>query len=253
MESLWITMMISTALLCRKQCAHKNSHNTLQILFIVCGWVRFCLDCGDQMLQEEGLITILHIGSPSFILISIWMIDWHWLCNRLAERLQSLPIYLMPPRSGWSKLALTSRNEAVCFVSLCVCMFTLESCTQARFLRSGSWTSVCMSVSVIACQTECAPHHSFTQAKCNFHPFLYYFSFYSKVQTSTLCMRVISHIETRLSHTQVILVDLGWKIENKEHKIWWVCTVYVGEGVLTWHKGIVSVRRTHTKCRNVWI
>lgn len=127
----------------------------------------------------------------------------------------------MPPRSGWSKLALTSRNEAVCFVSLCVCMFTLESCTQARFLRSGSWTIECMSVCVIACQTECAPHRSFTQAKRNFHHFLYYFSFYLKVQTSTVCTHAISHTETVISQTDPPgrLEMKKRKIENRENQI----------------------------------
>jgi len=78
----------------------------------VCGWVRFCLDCGDQMLQEE---------SP-FILISILMIDWHWLCNRLSERLQSHP-------SIWCRLNLGGQNwpwpagmkQSVSSLYVCVC------------------------------------------------------------------------------------------------------------------------------------
>ncbi len=56
MESLWIIMMLRTALLCRK---HTSKHKNYSV-YSVCVWVRFCLDCGCQIYRS--MFATIHLN-----------------------------------------------------------------------------------------------------------------------------------------------------------------------------------------------
>ncbi len=56
MESLWIIMMLRTALLCRK---HTSKHKNYSV-YSACVWVRFCLDCGCQIYRS--MFATIHLN-----------------------------------------------------------------------------------------------------------------------------------------------------------------------------------------------